>query len=344
MLLSPSVMLCLWQFIVQDHRSMKDPSRLFESMVVVGLHPNTDIQALQTKFTARKSECPGKFRSALGVQGQARVEPNIEPQVLFVYPPEKQLPLKYKDLLSFCFPGGVEVHSVERTPSMSELNEILLGQEHLKQSDQSFVFRLQVADDSTLYGCCMLVEEVVHKPSGLISTILEKQPYCSSLSRHILTTRRCYCIISRLPFFDLHFSILNSIFTEERLERVLKSIDMLYLESLEEFDNGKDLKAKSYKEDVLNVPIETSDLSTDSSTPKNNVDGIKLEDQVLESEFDVSDGVNGSDIVSPVGSDAHYNSVDEFITRKQPVEKCFPEALLPLLRCQQYESSESSTR
>ncbi|KAI7998478.1 ABC transporter G family member 3 [Camellia lanceoleosa] len=29
--------------------------------------------------------------------------------VLFVYPPEKQLPLKYKDLLSFCFPGGVEV-------------------------------------------------------------------------------------------------------------------------------------------------------------------------------------------------------------------------------------------
>lgn len=30
-------------------------------------------------------------------------------QVLFVYPPEKQLPLKYKDLLSFCFPAGVEV-------------------------------------------------------------------------------------------------------------------------------------------------------------------------------------------------------------------------------------------
>lgn len=30
-------------------------------------------------------------------------------QVLFVYPPEKPLPLKYKDLLSFCFPGGLEV-------------------------------------------------------------------------------------------------------------------------------------------------------------------------------------------------------------------------------------------
>ncbi|KAG0489144.1 hypothetical protein HPP92_007955 [Vanilla planifolia] len=84
---------------------------------------------------------------------------NVEPQVLFVYPPDKPLPLKYKDLLSFCFPGGVEVRAVERSPSLSELNEILLGQEHIKQSDLSFVFRLQVADDSSLYGCCVLVEE-----------------------------------------------------------------------------------------------------------------------------------------------------------------------------------------
>lgn len=30
-------------------------------------------------------------------------------QVLFVYPPEKPMPLKCKDLLSFCFPGGLEV-------------------------------------------------------------------------------------------------------------------------------------------------------------------------------------------------------------------------------------------
>ncbi|RWW12230.1 hypothetical protein GW17_00024117 [Ensete ventricosum] len=116
----------------------------------------------------------------------------LQSSVLFVYPPEKQLPLKYKDLLSFCFPGGLEVyrrcprvarepsptgcpqvvlartpsppvgrpraiflprgekdrgdvHAVERTPSMSELNEIVLGQEQLKQSNQSFVFRLKTA-------------------------------------------------------------------------------------------------------------------------------------------------------------------------------------------------------
>ncbi|CAL5367788.1 unnamed protein product [Camellia sinensis] len=88
-----------------DHRPLKEPSRLFESMVVVGLHPNCDIQALQKQYFGRKSEG----------------------SVLFVYPPEKQLPLTYKDLLSFCFPGGVEVHAIEKTSSMSELNEILLG-------------------------------------------------------------------------------------------------------------------------------------------------------------------------------------------------------------------------
>ncbi|KAL0345037.1 UNVERIFIED_CONTAM: hypothetical protein Sradi_4335000 [Sesamum radiatum] len=223
-----------------DHRVWKEPSKLFESMVVVGLPPNSDIQALQNLYSAKRFEGSGRFQSSLGGQHQSLVEPTLEPQVLFVYPPEKQLPLKYKDLLSFCFPAGVEVNAVERTPSMSELNEILLGQsmadftpyclespanlllssrhslysyfsspEHLKQSDLSFVFRLQVADDSTLYGCCVLAEEIIQNPSGLISMISEGQPRCPNLSRRILTTHRCYCILSRLPFFDLHFGVLN---------------------------------------------------------------------------------------------------------------------------------------
>lgn len=73
----------------------------------------------------------------------------------------------------------------------------------------SHFFRLQVADNSTLYGCCLLVEEIVNKPSRLLSTILDKPPACSSLSRYVMTTRRCYCILTRLPFFELHFGVLN---------------------------------------------------------------------------------------------------------------------------------------
>ncbi|XAR67185.1 hypothetical protein NMG60_11013649 [Bertholletia excelsa] len=229
-----------------DHRPLKEPSRIFESMVVVGLHPNCDIQALEKQYFGRKSEGSGKFRSTFSGQHQSRVEPNLEPQVLFVYPPEQPLPLKYKDLLSFCFPGGVEVHAIEKTPSMSELNEIFLGQECLKKNDLSFVFRLQVADDSTLYGCCVLVEEVVQKRTGLISMISDVQSYRSGLSRHILTTRRCYCILSRLPFFELHFGVLKSIFTEERLERLTKGIMYFALGSAEEYDSEEILEENSY--------------------------------------------------------------------------------------------------
>ena len=91
--------------------------------------------------------------------------------------------------------------------------------------DLSFVFRLQGSDNSILYGCCVLVEELVQKPTGLLSLISDKQPSYTSLRRYVLTTQRSYCILSRLPFFKLHFGVLNSVFTQERLEKLTKSVE-----------------------------------------------------------------------------------------------------------------------
>ncbi|XP_062091165.1 uncharacterized protein LOC133797316 isoform X1 [Humulus lupulus] len=350
-----------------DHKSYKEPTRLFESMVVVGLHPNCDIQALERQYVGRRAEGSGKLRNTLSYQNQSRVEPNIEPQVLFVYPPEKQLPLKYKDLLSFCFPGGVEVHAVERTPSMSELNEILLGQEHLKQSDLSFVFRLQVAD-STLYGCCMLVEELVQKPSGLLSIISDKQPSYPPLSRHMLTTRRCYCILSRLPFFELHFGVLNSIFTEERLERLTKGIAGLDFESPEDYSKEEHIDESTEEtsdsvsvddraaEDVLNGSPELSQCK-DSEPGAVTNDGSHLDCQMLDKDIDLLKKKIKDDVVSiepetelatakRESSGANSEDCDDYVDiiaiNKQAVESRFPNAVLPLLRYYQYESSESS--
>lgn len=336
-----------------DHRSVKEPSRLFESMVVLGLHPNTDIQTIQQQIFGRRSEVSGKWRSALSGQHQARVEPNLEPQVLFAYPPEKQLPLKYKDLLSFCFPGGVEVHAIERTPSMSELSEILLGQEYLKKNDQSFVFRLQVADDSTLYGCCVLVEEIVQKPSRLISMLVEREQFRSALSRHILTTRRCYCILTRLPFFELHFSFLKSIFTEERLERLTEGIDVLELASPEGYVE-EDLKEKSdynsskndCAEEMVRGHIDASDTSAETS------EGLRPHHQILDRESDGGNAVSLSSLEVIVNttkeepgatmhvSDVHDVSADEFA--KRAMENNLPDAIIPLVLFH-HESSESSS-
>ncbi|KAK7411866.1 hypothetical protein VNO78_03309 [Psophocarpus tetragonolobus] len=357
-----------FQLQYMDHRSWKEPTRLFESMVVAGLHPNCDIQALQSQYFLRKSEGPGKLRSSLGYQNQSRVEPILEPQVLFVYPPEKQLPLKDKDLLSFCFPGGLEVNAVERTPSMSELNEILFGQEHLKQRDLSFVFRLQGADNSTLYGCCVLVEELVQKPSGLLSLVSDKHSTYSSLKRqrHILTTQRCYCILSRLPFFELHFGVLNSIFIQERLERLTKSVGDLNLEYIESScdeenlgENSECMLESDRLEDRHDDNPRISQSSLRNSSPESIKDYSNYPDkQMVIGELHTFKGRINDDnaVLSDPETDrktvkeesGHTNSEDSdlygeaFVTNKQSEDRRLPNAILPLLRYCQYESSESS--
>ncbi|XP_018684619.2 uncharacterized protein LOC103990852 isoform X1 [Musa acuminata AAA Group] len=341
-----------------DQRSVKEPTKFFESMVVVGLHPSVDVQALH-KLVLDHNNDYSKRRNLLNYNYQVNAESNLEPQVLFVYPPEKQLPLKYKDLLSFCFPGGLEVHAVERTPSLSELNEIILGQEQLKQSNQSFVFRLksQAADDSTLYGCCVLVEEPVQKPSNLVSLPIGEKQCSSRLSRHILTTSRCYCILSRLPFFDMHFGILKSILIEERLEQLTKGTDMLNLLSPEEtaeedrVHNNIDsnLRVEYAVEEVLS-PARGSDLTSETTPEEVSCDRDPI--SVLEPKIFIQNNVNlevnqgardpqtGKE--NGVCSEGNLDHSINNINGKKQHERHVMDAVLPLLGCQVYESSESS--
>ncbi|XP_021715014.1 uncharacterized protein LOC110682988 [Chenopodium quinoa] len=356
-----------------DHRSFIEPSKLFESMVVVGLPPSFDAQSLRKRLLARKTEGSGKFRIALSGHNHSRVEPNFEPQVLFVYPPEKQLPLKYRDLLSFCFPGGVEVHAVEKSSSMSELNEILLGQEHLKQSELSFVFRLQQgADNSTLYGCCILMEELVDKPSRLISMLSDSQPVSSCLGRYIFTTKRCYCILSRVPFFDLHFGVLKSIFMEERLERLTKSIGVLDLEvpdtikPMEGLEENGRMSTQHVSEDEANETVGTPQSSssgttastrvTDVGSPLGNLANSDLEgiSSFRDDSHDTDDSLTTTTFerdtlasdkepaVTMQNSEANDVDFDNSSMSKPTMEKSAPGAVWPLLRYPQFESSEPS--
>ncbi|KAL3644403.1 hypothetical protein CASFOL_012335 [Castilleja foliolosa] len=332
-----------FQLQTLDHRVWKEPTKLFESMVVVGLPPSSDVQALQNLYFSRKPESPGRLRNALG-QHQSRIEPNLEPQVLFVYPPEKQLPLKYKDLLSFCFPAGVEVNAVEKTPSMSELNEILIGQEHLKQRDLSYVFRLQVADASTLYGCCVLVEEMIQKPSRLISTVSDALPFRSGLSRHSLTTRRCYCILTRIPFFELHFGVLNSIFMEERLERLTKQVSKLNYES----SMAKNMTEMSEEEGGSSPPVDgvinmqNGTVEASQSSTSDSISGAIFDDLSLSNGNVVPPDTEVGKLVSSEEHVVDYH-VNDNITKKKLSERHSPSVVPPFLRFQQCESSESSS-
>ncbi|KAL4195829.1 hypothetical protein AMTRI_Chr04g180270 [Amborella trichopoda] len=349
-----------------DHKCLKEPSRLFESMVVVGLHPNSDVKALQRRLFEKNTEGIRKWRSVLHNQQPTNVELKLEPQVLFVYPPKKQLPLKYKDLLSFCFPGGLEVHAMEKTPSMSELNEILLGQEHLKQSDLSFVFRLQVADDSTLYGCCVLVEEIIQKPSRLISVISDEYNPRPSSSRFVLTAPRCYCILSRLPFFDLHFGILKSIFTEERLERLTEGMGELDFVFMEAARNGGNEQAEEFADVSTNHDLEENNLVGNLENSPTNDEASATENNISEEKPNVEEGdvyvkgegtnghliahgcpkakpdEKGSKKECEVSLQINQSFDGESTKSKDAVDKRLPGVFLPLLHYQQCESSDSS--
>ncbi|GKE15009.1 hypothetical protein Tco_1422586, partial [Tanacetum coccineum] len=87
----------------------------------------------------RRLEGPVRLRSALNGQHQFREEPNIGIGCWSFRPLKIQLYVILFLIISawfqFCFPGGMEVQAIERTPSMRELNEILLGQEHLQIVD-----------------------------------------------------------------------------------------------------------------------------------------------------------------------------------------------------------------
>lgn len=86
-------------------------------------------------------------------------------QVLFVYPPEKQLPLNYKDLLSFCFPAGVEV-GLSTVASFASHNSCL--SQYSKNHIFCFLFNLLLDGlFSGLLSCNLLiVESVKHAYDG----------------------------------------------------------------------------------------------------------------------------------------------------------------------------------
>jgi hypothetical protein len=65
----------------QDNRPTKEPSRVFESMVIVGLHPQVDAQVLERSVLARDEEDVRRPRNLINRNNQVHAASNLEPQV-----------------------------------------------------------------------------------------------------------------------------------------------------------------------------------------------------------------------------------------------------------------------
>ncbi|KAI9122003.1 hypothetical protein K1719_006692 [Acacia pycnantha] len=211
----------------------KEPSSLFENFVIVGLLPDASLEAVEEAFVERKKwqkeKAKSEFLDSKRLQQQGPAAPTLEPQLLFKYPPGKRLPMCKKDLASFCFPEGVKAWVMERTPSLSELNELVYGQEHLGRDDLSFIFSVKAADNATLYGVCLHVPEIVQRPPGIIGVSSPHCPPSSAFSRVLVSAPRCYCLLTRVPFFELHFETLNSLTAQERLNRITQFLSDMSL-------------------------------------------------------------------------------------------------------------------
>ncbi|XP_010415945.1 PREDICTED: uncharacterized protein LOC104701884 [Camelina sativa] len=215
-----------------DQGKVKEPTSLFEHFIIVGLHPETNLKPVEEAFRRRKKWEMEMSRYEVAdyriLRHRGPQFPILEPQILFKYPPGKKVVMRPKDLATFCFPGGVKARLLERTPSLSDLNELVYGQEHLGTDDSSFIFSFKVADDATLYGVCLHVSEIVQRPPGVLSTA---SPLHSSGggSRFLVSAPRCYCLLTRVPFFELHFEMLNSMIAQERLKRITEFVSEMSL-------------------------------------------------------------------------------------------------------------------
>ncbi|KAE9460746.1 hypothetical protein C3L33_07349, partial [Rhododendron williamsianum] len=201
-----------------DQEKYKEPTSLFEHFIIVGIHPDANLEIVEDAFAKRKKwELDMKQYEMTDLellQHRGASFSTMEPQILFKYPPGKRLAVRPKDLAAFCFPGGVKARLLERTPSLSDLNEVVYG---------------QVADNATLYGVCLLVQEIVQRPPAILGPASPISQFSGGLARFLVSAPRCYCVLTRVPFFELHYEMLNSIVAQDRLNRITQFVSEMSL-------------------------------------------------------------------------------------------------------------------
>eukprot|EP01102_Stenamoeba_stenopodia_P019793 TRINITY_DN7554_c0_g1_i1.p1 TRINITY_DN7554_c0_g1~~TRINITY_DN7554_c0_g1_i1.p1 ORF type:complete len:591 (+),score=95.14 TRINITY_DN7554_c0_g1_i1:82-1854(+) len=183
-------------------KPLRGTGRLFEEFRVVGLPSDARIPFEDPKESAH------------------------EGALLFSYPHEGTLATSsstsspaalnnQQRIIEFCFPSKIIVKAIPRTQSFTTIHELTLGPlDKLREWSSSFAFLL--TDGSELnYAICVLVHDFVNS-----HPLFDKPQAISNRSRFDFVAPRCYCLLSRFPFFQLHFEFLYSVLGAERLWRL----------------------------------------------------------------------------------------------------------------------------
>lgn len=216
----PSTVQRAWGQRAQQAFDAIPTDHLYEHFVVVGLPHTLDVKSVSSSIkTYNRLRGSGHNLQGLEVRPESSREakghvqhglrgPHLAPSVLHCWPPGMDASLS-ATVPELGFPNGVRPALLERTPSMSELAEVVCGRAHLSSDAQAFVFALRVTAGSsavprTMWGVCCCMRELVHRPPALLADHESGSP---TLPHYLVTAPRCYCLLTYYPFFSLHFRV-----------------------------------------------------------------------------------------------------------------------------------------
>lgn len=76
-------------------------------------------------------------------------------------------------------------------------------------AETHYVHLDQAEDNTPLYGVCLHVPEIVQRPPGILGRSSPISIPSVLSSRFLVSAPRCYCLLTKVPFFELHFEMLN---------------------------------------------------------------------------------------------------------------------------------------
>eukprot|EP01112_Ceratiomyxa_fruticulosa_P010740 TRINITY_DN2856_c0_g2_i1.p1 TRINITY_DN2856_c0_g2~~TRINITY_DN2856_c0_g2_i1.p1 ORF type:complete len:706 (-),score=158.77 TRINITY_DN2856_c0_g2_i1:106-2223(-) len=144
----------------------------------------------------------------------------LKPQILFQFPHNVPVPPK---VVEFCFPSTVSVSTIRRTPSCSQLNEVVYAQSHLHHSRDSHIFVLTL-DDAFLYGVCVTRMEFVKSIPSFFKSDPSSFPHPLPKLDSYEVAPRCYCILSKYPYFPLHYDTILTLLAQDRIVTLTKEM------------------------------------------------------------------------------------------------------------------------
>ncbi|KAF2077267.1 hypothetical protein CYY_001456 [Polysphondylium violaceum] len=339
-------------------RSVIDRPRLFEWFLVIGVPPiqstvnsplNSSVGSspitspplqqpptLSTKPTLLRSSSPTPqsphSASPLLNGGTAAI---AQPKVLYQYPPDK--PLDNLSVEFFPFPQGVPITNVSQTASHTNLFQMLYPQRHLKNLEDSFVFMLTDEKKDVLYGVC------TNKVSS-IGSLLAGEKYEIDIDENpnqddyihvgemVPTAPKCYCILSKYPFFPIHFNIINGVLSLQHIQEITRFQNIM--------SSSKKSKPNAIQTTSTSTPLSMSKSMTNSLERKIEPNG-NGKDKDKDKGTPDSNNNNNNNIIPTIeitnGSSLQTSSTSNILHEEKPT----PPRKYPILECIEFFYSQN---